>query len=253
MQYSVRINLFGAAFAFACLLGLSIVASTIVVSRTIQSRATEQARARREIDMRGTARVRIRSDLGVWRVGVRSQGASLESAFESVEKASGAVREFLVSQGFSAEEVRMSAISTRVLHARTKEGAELDEVTGYLLERSAVVTTTNVEKVSIAADSVTQLLRKGVQVASEPPEYTFTKLGDTRQELLGRAARDARSRAEEVVSNTGGKVGAVREVRTSPIQVTQPNSTDVSGMGRYDTSTIEKDVTAVVNVTFGIE
>ena len=33
-------------------------------------------------------------------------------------------------------------------------------------------------------------------------------------------------------------------------QVTSPNSTDVSGYGVYDASTIQKDVTAVVNVTF---
>ncbi|MBS0192470.1 MAG: SIMPL domain-containing protein [Phycisphaerales bacterium] len=253
MQYSVRVNLFGTAFVFACLLGVSIFASTVVVSRSIQNRSAEQARARREIDMRGTSRVRIRSDLAVWRVAITSQGNSLESAYESLEKSSAAVREFLKSQSFAPEEIGFSAISTRTLHARTKDGTELDDIAGYSLQRYAVVTTTNVEKAAAAAGAVTQLLRTGVRVTSDPPEFTFTKLGDIRQSLLGQAARDARSRADEVVTNTGGKVGAVREVRTSPIQITQPNSTDVSGLGRYDTSTIEKDVTAVVNVTFGIE
>jgi hypothetical protein len=32
--------------------------------------------------------------------------------------------------------------------------------------------------------------------------------------------------------------------------VTAPNSTDVSDLGVYDTSTLRKDVTAVVNATF---
>ena len=35
-------------------------------------------------------------------------------------------------------------------------------------------------------------------------------------------------------------------------QVTSPNSTDVSDYGVYDTSTREKDVTAVVNATFAL-
>ena len=35
-------------------------------------------------------------------------------------------------------------------------------------------------------------------------------------------------------------------------RVTSPNSTEVEGYGVYDTSTLDKDVTAVVNVTFGV-
>ncbi|MGZ4384431.1 MAG: SIMPL domain-containing protein, partial [Gaiellaceae bacterium] len=35
-------------------------------------------------------------------------------------------------------------------------------------------------------------------------------------------------------------------------QVTAPNSTDVSDSGLYDTSTRDKDVTGVVNVTFAL-
>lgn len=253
MQYSVRLNLFGTAFAFACLLGLSVVASTLVVSKSMQARSAEQSRARREIEMRGSARLRVRSDLAVWRVVVRAQGTSLQTTFDTLEKSTRAVQEFLASQEFSAGEISLSAISTRPIHARNKDGVALDEISGYSLERAAIVTTANVEKAAGAATAVTQLLRDGVEVMSERPEFTCTKLGDIRQTLLGNAAKDARSRADEVVSNTGGKIGAVREVRTNPIQVTEPNSTEVSGMGRYDTSTIEKDVTAVVSVTFGIE
>jgi hypothetical protein len=37
------------------------------------------------------------------------------------------------------------------------------------------------------------------------------------------------------------------------LQITRPHSTDVSGEGIYDTSTIEKDVTAVVTLTLAID
>src|SRR5438094_226499 len=36
------------------------------------------------------------------------------------------------------------------------------------------------------------------------------------------------------------------------VQVISPNSTEVQDYGVYDTSTLDKDVTAVVNVTFGV-
>ena len=40
--------------------------------------------------------------------------------------------------------------------------------------------------------------------------------------------------------------------RMGVLQITRPNSTDVSSYGIYDTSTIEKDVSVVVTTTFGL-
>ena len=51
---------------------------------------------------------------------------------------------------------------------------------------------------------------------------------------------------------TGSGLGQLRGVDVGVFQVTSPNSTEVEDYGVYDTSTLEKDVTAVVNVTFGV-
>ena len=47
-------------------------------------------------------------------------------------------------------------------------------------------------------------------------------------------------------------LGAVRSVRLGVYQITPRNSTDVSGEGILDVSTRDKDVTAVVSVTFAV-
>jgi hypothetical protein len=41
-------------------------------------------------------------------------------------------------------------------------------------------------------------------------------------------------------------------VSVGVFKVTSPNSTEVEDYGVYDTSTLAKDVTAVVNVTFAL-
>jgi hypothetical protein len=51
----------------------------------------------------------------------------------------------------------------------------------------------------------------------------------------------------------GLTVLAIALVLTGFYQVTPRNSTEVSDYGINDTSTREKDVTAVVSVTFGLE
>ena len=48
-------------------------------------------------------------------------------------------------------------------------------------------------------------------------------------------------------------VGKIQSVRMGVYQITPVNSTDVSDMGINDTSSIDKKVTAVANVSFKIK
>ena len=65
--------------------------------------------------------------------------------------------------------------------------------------------------------------------------------------------KDALQRANVLVDATGGHLGGLRDVNVGVFQVTAPNSTEVSDYGVYDTSTLRKDVTAVVNVSFALK
>ena len=71
--------------------------------------------------------------------------------------------------------------------------------------------------------------------------------------MLAKATKDARIRAEAIAREAGSNVGAVKRVNTGVFQITVPNSTRVSSWGSYDTSTINKDITAVMGVTFGVK
>ena len=79
------------------------------------------------------------------------------------------------------------------------------------------------------------------------------ELPSLRPELLATATKDAQRRGRVLVESTGGHLGKLRNVDVGVFQVTSPNSTDVSDYGEYDTSTIQKDVTAVVDVTFALK
>ncbi len=71
-------------------------------------------------------------------------------------------------------------------------------------------------------------------------------------EMLGEAARDARQRAEQIAGSSGSKVGEMRSAEMGVLQITAANSNDVSGSGINDTTSLEKDITAVIHVTFAL-
>jgi hypothetical protein len=253
LEYNVRLKLAGGAVLVAAVIGVSVLTSTVVASRAYENRAKQAADRSREVSTRGSARQRITSDLGVWSIRVQGEGPKLQDAFESVKGAADKVMGFLIDRGFEPGELEVSAIDTKTHFKRDKDGRETIEPELYVMERSVMVSSAKVALIAKTTGEVTLLLKDGVQVFSARPGYYYTELPDLRIAIVGDAARDARVRAEEIVGKSGTRVGEVRHLYTGPIQVSQPNSTDVNGNGSYDTTTIEKDVFVTVSATFGME
>ena len=90
-------------------------------------------------------------------------------------------------------------------------------------------------------------------IESRAPQFYYTKIGDLKIEMLGEAAKDAKERAEKIAASTGNSIGSVRSARMGVLQITAADSTEVSDSGIYDTSSIDKDMTAVVNVSFAVD
>lgn len=109
------------------------------------------------------------------------------------------------------------------------------------------------DKITAVAREATELINQGVHFSSYPPQYFYTRLSDLKVEMLGSATKDARERAEQLAVNSKSKVGKLRSASMGVFQITAANSTVVSDYGVYDTTTPEKDVKAVVTVSYSIE
>ena len=72
-------------------------------------------------------------------------------------------------------------------------------------------------------------------------------------QMLEEATKDAKQRADAMLKATHNRTGKIQSVRMGVFQITPVDSTNVSDMGISDTSTIEKKITSVANVTFQIK
>ena len=71
--------------------------------------------------------------------------------------------------------------------------------------------------------------------------------------MLAEAARDAHDRAQQIAGSNGRKAGDLRSAQMGVLQVTAADSTQFSGEGVNDTTSLEKDITAIVHATFAID
>ena len=204
------------------------------------------------ITVTGSAKRRITSDLVIWSAGVSQQAPQLADAYKSLADNVPRIKQYLLSKGIPENQMTVSSISSVTLKGKDSDGNETNEITGYSLSQSIEVRSNDVQKIAQIARESTELLNQGILLESAAPKYYYTAIGDLKIEMLGEAAKDAKERASKIAQSTGNSIGSVRSAKMGVLQITAADSTDVSDYGVYDTSTIEKDMTAVVNVSFAV-
>jgi uncharacterized protein len=225
------------------LLSLALLIGSIAIARGIRDRGKTQV-----VTVTGSAKQRITSDYVVWNFSVSSQDYQAAPAAANVARWAKQVRAFLLGRGVHADELTVQPVSTESVTDSSET-----QVTGYTVTRNFQVRSHRVQAIAAVAESSARLIAAGVPLQTEPLQYVYTRLADIRPGLLVRAVHDARNRGYVLVRASGGKLGKLRGVDVGVFQVTAPNSTDVSDYGEYDTSTLRKDVTAVVNVTYALQ
>ncbi len=232
---------------------VSLIAAALVVSNAYVRRGEQPYRESKSLEVTGSARERIRSDQATWTIIVAGEAKGQQEAYEKLAAADQGVRTFLSARGFPEAALGYGSIET-VTHYRVDEkGRETRDVTSYELRRSIHVSTPDVGRVADAAGAVTELLKTGARVESLSPAFIYTGLAELKIRMIGEATANARARAASIAEKSGCRLGEVRRADAGVLQITRPWSTEVSSGGISDTTTIEKDVTSVVHVTFMIE
>jgi len=233
--------------------GVALAVGLVIASAIGGWAFVKGKRGDQSITVTGSARKRIKSDLVIWRAGVSYQAPVLADAYRSLSESVPRVKSYLVGKGIPENQITISSISSQTLHSKTAEGEESPGISGYSLRQELEVRSNDVDKIAQIARQATELINQGILIESQAPEYHYTKLGDLKIEMLAEAAKDAKTRAEQIAKSTGSSIGSVRSARMGVLQITPADSSEVSDSGMNDTSSLDKDITAVVNIGFGVE
>jgi hypothetical protein len=236
--------------------GLVAIATGLTLMGLLASGAVRAVkRASDTITVTGSARRTVRSDYVEWSGSWTVDNPSMQKGYEELARYTQRVREYLKARHIPDSAVTFAGVNAHPMmrSKRTSGGEYSEEFSGYQLLQRFDVHSTQVDSIAAIARDITQLISEGVPVNSEMPQFYYNAIGAMRMEMLAEATKDAKVRAEQIVTAAGGRVRSLRSARQGVFQVTAPNSREVRDYGIYDTQTIEKDVTAVVSVTFSVE
>lgn len=237
----------------AVVLGAALVIATVIVAGAVERVKTYDAS---QLDSTGSADRIVDSDQVKWVADFsRTVGAGeLELGYESMADDLATVLDLLNDRGVTADEIVVAPVTVSQTYSECYNAGPdcVREVVALTLERRVTVNSDDVTRITGIAQDLRPFAAAGVDVQTTSLQYFYSGLADARPELLAAATRDAQRRAVAMAEATGAEVGTLQAVESGVFQVTQVNSTEVSSAGVYDTSTIEKRITAVVRARFGL-
>ena len=205
------------------------------------------------ISVTGSAFKIVKSDTAILRIELRATKDLKSDAYKTVNSQIATVKDFLIKNGIKTEEITLLTPNTYTNYKTASNGYSTNVIDNYTYMQPLQVKTDNVDNIKTLSVSAQELLDKGIDISVDSPDYYYSKLSEIKVELLKQASEDAKQRAKGMLSATGNNVGKISSVKMGVFQITPPDSTEVSDYGMNDTSSLEKKVTAVANVTFNIK
>jgi hypothetical protein len=241
--------------AAALILGVSLVVGTAMVAGTmLKVKASGNV-----IAVTGSADKVIKSDTVKWSFRISRQGdvEALKTESAGMKADTAKALAFLKQKGLSDAEITVRPLAVNPMYGSAKgfEGYANapQQIRSYNLEQTLVVESMRVDEVTkIAQETSEAMLADGVVFTTDMMEYYYSKFSDLKLEMMAAATENAKERASRIATSTGASLGAIQSASMGVFQVTAVNSMEISDYGAYDTSTIDKRVTAVVRTSFSI-
>ncbi len=231
------------------ILGLSFIVGVVIFTNAWKSSQS----ANQTINVTGSAKKEIVSDLGFLRGTMTVQSSTSEGAFAELNRQRPILVSYLEGKGFTKDKIEFFTINSYPVYETNNMGYQTGIVRAYVYSQRIEIQSTDVNKIKELSLDITSLIEKGVDFNVEQPEYHYTKMADLKIEIQAAAAKDAMIRAEKIAEATDRELGPMRSARMGVLQITPKFSNAISDYGINDLSSIEKEIVGVVNASFEIE
>ncbi len=234
-----------------------LIAVAVVASAGLLARAWKKSHeTRNSINVTGLSSHDFTSDLIVWSGSFQRKAMTTKDAFSNLKSDMLNIKAYLLSKNIPESEIVFSSvdIDKQFDYIRNSDKTETRIFTGFNLTQRVQIESKNVEGVEKLSREVTELIDKGIEFYSQEPRYYYTKLADLKIELLAKATKDARLRAEKIAENAGGSLNDLKSADMGIFQITGQNSSeDYSWGGTFNTSSKNKTASITVKLEFSID
>jgi len=110
------------------------------------------------------------------------------------------------------------------------------------------------KKIEQVSSKTAELINSGIELSSNPVQYTYSELPDLKHSLIESGSKDARERAEKIVKSANGSLGKLKSTNMGGFQITGQGSTEEDSYGgNFDIYSKNKSARITVRLEYELE
>lgn len=207
------------------------------------------AKGNAKVNVIGVSSQLIKSDRVQWSFDIKSESKDRSSGAIAHEQQLNKALDFLADNGIPKVDVFVKVLHVSPNIERNLETGR-ESMLGWRFNQQIIVISAEVDKIADVSRKSSTLIAKGVDARFSMPQYTYSALSDKRVELLQGATENAKERAQAIAKTGNLSLGRMTNIGTAVFQVMAPGISSTGGEGVYDTETIDKEISAVMSVSF---
>jgi hypothetical protein len=244
------------------LLAVAIVLTALILGNSFKNRNQNLD----SISVTGLGTTDFISDEILWSGTFTVTSLDLKSAYNQITADKKTVTDFFITKGFKADEFAFDAVvfqkkfreirkeSTQANYQYSYEqvfdGYEAIQNITFKSKKDEVL----MKKIEAVSSKTSELINSGIELTSNPIQYTYSELPGLKKDLIEKATKDASERVEKIVSTADGSLGKLKGASMGVFQITgQGSNEEFSYGGVFDTYSKNKTARITVRLEYELK
>ncbi len=179
--------------------------------------------AQRTVVVKGLAEKEVLADNVVWPVVFRANATSLDELHMTIAAANTKVRDFLLKNGISQDEITIMAPTIEDKNLYSSEGNK--PIYNYSAQNTITVNSNKVKHIAELSQNIAALVKDGVALEAQASRiaYSFTSLNELKPQMIEDATKNARDVAEKFAKDSDSDLGKIKKANQGLFSITTPN------------------------------
>jgi hypothetical protein len=178
--------------------------------------------ADRYVSVKGVAQRDVVADIALWPIRFTSSDDALAQAQKKFDDSKKAILAFLAKNGIDASRTELE--SFEVADAMADRYRSQTPSSRFIVSGTLMVRVDDPKLVQKASQNVGELAESGVVITSGSqygggPTYLYTKLNDSKPEMIAEATASAREAAQQFAKDSGSHLGPIRQASQGVFQI----------------------------------
>ena len=162
----------------------------------------------RNVTVKGLAEREVPADKVTWSIGTKVTGNDLPMLYENINLQTQKIKQFLLKYGLPEKEITVNPPSITDLEAR--EWGDNQKAFRYIVNTTITVATNKVAEVNKAISSQAELLKQGVALGENFPQYEYASFQQMKPEMMAEAIKNAQKTAEQFAEASKSELGQIQ-------------------------------------------